>query len=52
MVASVRKQHVTIGRLTAEGFEILEGLTAGQIIATAGLQTLLEGQQVQLQSPQ
>ena len=50
-VASVRKQHVTIGRLTAEGFEILEGLAAGQTIATAGLQTLLDGQEVRLESP-
>ncbi len=51
MVASVRKQQVTIGRLTADGFEIVEGLAAGQTIATAGLQTLLDGQQVRLQSP-
>ncbi len=51
MVATVRKQHVTVGRLTAEGFEILEGLTVGQTIATAGLQTLLDGQEVRLQSP-
>ena len=47
-VAEVRKQPVTIGRLTAEGFEILEGLTAGQRVATAGLQTLLDGQRVRL----
>ncbi len=51
-VASVRKQHITIGRLTAEGFEILEGLEVGQTIATAGLQTLLDGQEVRLQSPE
>jgi len=47
--ASVQKQHVTVGPLTAEGFVIQEGLTAGQSIATAGLQTLLDGQQVRLQ---
>lgn len=47
-VAEVRKQLVTIGRLTAEGFEILEGLTPGQRVATAGLQTLLDGQRVRL----
>lgn len=45
---TVRKQPVTIGRLTAEGFEILEGLSFGQSIATAGLQTLLDGQRVRL----
>lgn len=46
--ATVRKQPVTIGRLTSEGFEILEGLTEGQMVATAGLQTLLDGQRVLL----
>ena len=46
--ASVRKQPVTIGRLTTEGFEIREGLVAGETIATAGLQTLLDGQLVRL----
>ena len=45
---AVRKQPVRIGRLTAEGFEVLEGLTAGQSVATAGLQTLLDGQRVRL----
>lgn len=45
---SVRKQPVDVGRLTAEGFEILSGLTAGQQVATAGLQTLLDGQRVRL----
>jgi RND family efflux transporter MFP subunit len=46
--ATARKHPVTIGRLTAEGFEIIEGLTAGQLVATAGLQTLLDGQRVRL----
>ncbi|EAR01152.1 probable transport/efflux transmembrane protein [Maribacter sp. HTCC2170] len=44
-----KKQQVTIGGLTSEGFEIKSGLSAGQKIATAGLQTLLNGQQVRLQ---
>ena len=44
----VRKQPVEVGPLTNEGFEILRGLDAGQKIATAGLQTLLDGQTVQL----
>ena len=47
--ASVRKQHVTVGELTTEGFVVESGLTAGQAIATAGLQTLLDGQQVRVQ---
>ncbi len=45
----VKKHKITIGNLTAEGFEIKSGLKAGQKIATAGLQTLLDGQEVRLQ---
>lgn len=45
---TVKKQPITIGELTAEGFEVKSGLTYGQKIATAGLQTLLDGQQVKL----
>ena len=45
----VKKQAVTLGNLTASGFEIKSGLSSGQKIATAGLQTLLDGQEVKLQ---
>lgn len=48
-VATARKRHIEIGGLTAAGFEVLGGLEAGQQIATAGLQTLLNGQQVRIQ---
>ncbi len=44
--ATVSKQKITIGNLTADGFEVTSGLTAGTYIATAGLQTLLDGQEV------
>ncbi|MBW1296052.1 efflux RND transporter periplasmic adaptor subunit [Aquimarina litoralis] len=47
--AKVKKQKVVIGDLTANGFEIKSGLSAGQKIVTAGLQTLLDGQEVKLQ---
>jgi RND family efflux transporter MFP subunit len=47
--AIVKKQKVTIGALSNEGFEITSGLQSGQKIATAGLQTLLDGQEVKLQ---
>ena len=47
--AKVEKHQITIGNLTSEGFEIKSGLSAGQKIATAGLQTLLDGQEVKLQ---
>ncbi|MCF2874724.1 MULTISPECIES: efflux RND transporter periplasmic adaptor subunit [unclassified Tenacibaculum] len=47
--AKVNKQLVTIGDLTPDGFIIKTGLSEGQKIATAGLQTLLNGQEVKLQ---
>ena len=43
-----KKQTIEIGRITANGFEVESGLEKGQIIATAGLQTLLDGQKVKL----
>lgn len=46
---TVRKQHVVIGALTPNGFIVKSGLSAGDKVATAGLQTLLEGQKVKLQ---
>jgi RND family efflux transporter MFP subunit len=45
----VKKQTVKIGNLTNQGFEIITGIKEGQKIATAGLQTLLDGQKVRLQ---
>lgn len=47
-VATVEKHPVKIGALNSQGFEITSGLTFGQKIATAGLQTLLDGQKVKL----
>ncbi len=44
----VRRTPVEIGEITAGGFEITSGLEPGQLIATAGLQTLLDGQEVKL----
>lgn len=44
----VKRQPVSIGELTSEGFIIISGLEEGQKIATAGLQTLLDGQKVTL----
>ncbi len=48
-IGTVKKQAIRIGEMTSSGFEIESGLTEGQKIATAGLSTLLEGQQVKLQ---
>jgi len=46
--ATVKKQAITIGALTPDGFEVKSGLKVGQKIAIAGLQTLLDGQDVKL----
>ena len=48
-ITKVRKQAIEIGSLASDGFEITSGLSKGQKIATAGLQTLLDGQEVKLQ---
>ncbi len=45
---TVSKQYIQLGSLTTAGFEVLEGLPEGSKIATAGLQSLLDGQQVRL----
>jgi len=46
---TVKKKVIEIGELTANGFKINSGLQGGEKIATAGLQTLLDGQKVKLQ---
>lgn len=46
---TVKKQYITVGNLSSEGFTVTNGLSLGDKIATAGLQTLLDGQQVRLQ---
>ena len=38
---TVKKQSVEVGELTPDGFKVMKGLTEGQMIATAGLQTCL-----------
>lgn len=48
ITGTVRKQTIQIGEITANGFEVESGLETGQIIATGGLQSLLEGQKVKL----
>ncbi|GGI56998.1 efflux RND transporter periplasmic adaptor subunit [Winogradskyella haliclonae] len=46
---TVKKQAIEVGELSGSGFEVKSGLNAGDKIATAGLQTLLDGQKVRLQ---
>lgn len=45
----VEKKYITVGSLSSEGFTVTSGLSAGDKIATAGLQTLLDGQEVRVQ---
>jgi len=44
----VKKKTIIIGDFTQEGIIIKSGLKLGEKVATAGLQTLLDGQQVKL----
>lgn len=46
--AKVKKQKVVVGNLTSDGFEILKGLVEEQKIAIAGLQSLVDGQEVKM----
>ena len=48
-IGIVKKHTISLGELTNEGFVVQKGLENGQLIATAGLQTLLDGQKVKLQ---
>ena len=42
------RRTVNVGQLTSAGFEILDGLEEGELVATAGLQTLLDSMKVRL----
>lgn len=43
-----RKRTITIGNLSADGFEVQSGLKEEELVATAGLQSLLDGMKVTL----
>lgn len=47
-MAQVKKHHIQIGDLNSQGFVVKEGLDEGQKIAIAGLQNLIDGQEVKL----
>ncbi len=42
------KKIITIGDLLPEGFELIDGLEEGDIVATAGLKSLMNGAEVKL----
>lgn len=48
-IGIVKKKTIEIGALTSLGFKVKKGLKKGDKIATAGLQTLLDGQKVRMQ---
>jgi len=49
-VGVVEKRAVTVGGITNEGLEIIDGLSDGELIVTAGLRSMGEGQRVRLDS--
>jgi len=44
----VRKTAVTIGEISGEGLEVLEGLSDGDLVVTAGVSKIVNGQKVKL----
>lgn len=51
-LAIARRRPVQIGELTAEGIEVLDGLQDGELVATAGANSLEDGQRVRLLAAQ
>jgi RND family efflux transporter MFP subunit len=47
-IATIKKQHIQIGVLTPDGFEVISGLSLNQKVATAGLQSLIDKQRVRI----
>lgn len=47
-IGIARRRPVDVGALSADGLEVIAGLTDGEIVVTAGLNTLTDGQQVRL----
>ena len=45
---TVQKRVVSIGELTEDGFLVKEGLAAGEMVATSGMQLLMDGMAVKL----
>jgi len=47
-LAVVHKKKVTVGELSNEGFEVLEGLQNGELVVTAGVESLTDSTRVKL----
>lgn len=48
-IALVRKQRIEIGSLLNNSFEVVSGLSKGDLVITAGVHSVLDGQQVRVQ---
>ncbi|MFC1667807.1 efflux RND transporter periplasmic adaptor subunit [Chlamydiota bacterium] len=46
--SKVHKRQVSVGNLTTNGIEVISGITDGEIVASAGVNYLEEGQEVKL----
>ncbi len=46
--AAIKRQMITVGALTSQGLEVIDGLSMGDLVVTAGLSSLREGQPVLL----
>lgn len=44
----IRKQAVVVGSLTAQGLEVVSGLSDGKVVVTAGISKIKDGQKVKL----
>ena len=47
-VGTVQRRAVRVGSLVADGFVVEEGLAEGELVATAGLRSLMKGMKVRL----
>jgi hypothetical protein len=50
-VGAARRRAVEIGQVSAEGLEILSGLSDGETVITAGVRRIQDGLQVRLLDP-
>ena len=44
----VRRQPVEVGALTEEGLEVLSGVEEGDLVVTAGVSRIVDGQEVRV----
>ena len=47
-VGIVKRTYIEVGQMSDAGFEVLTGLNKGELVVTAGINSLLDGQKVKL----